>query len=106
MAYSLMSVSNLALRCIYIPDLLTQLTYTLLVTLLHKTCGLKIVYVALFQANIRRKLTKEERLAYIREVREERGKYQSRTGVKQKKVRFVSFKVGFIETINVHFSYN
>lgn len=41
----------------------------------------------IFQANIRRKLTKEEKLAYIREVREERGKYQSRASVKQKKVR-------------------
>ncbi|KAK6160301.1 hypothetical protein DH2020_003682 [Rehmannia glutinosa] len=38
-----------------------------------------------YQANIKRKLTKEERLALIREGREERGKYQSRTAVKQKK---------------------
>lgn len=42
----------------------------------------------IFQANIRRKLSKEERLALIRAGREDRGKYQARTALKQKKVRF------------------
>ncbi|KAI3467628.1 hypothetical protein Pfo_024291 [Paulownia fortunei] len=45
----------------------------------------KRVDAAKLEANIRRKLTKEEKLALIREGREDRGKYQSRTAVKQKK---------------------
>ncbi|KAL8459118.1 hypothetical protein ACS0TY_036550 [Phlomoides rotata] len=47
--------------------------------------SMKRVDAATLEANIKRKLTKEERLAFIREVREERGKYQSRAAVKQKK---------------------
>lgn len=37
---------------------------------------------------MRKKLTKEERLAMVRAGREATGKYQSRTAVKQKKVSF------------------
>ncbi|KAL0385434.1 UNVERIFIED_CONTAM: protein SDA1 [Sesamum radiatum] len=45
----------------------------------------KRVDAAKLEANIKKKLTKEERLALIRAGREERVKYQSRTAVKQKK---------------------
>ncbi|EPS67164.1 hypothetical protein M569_07613, partial [Genlisea aurea] len=45
----------------------------------------KRVDAAKLEANIKRKLTKEQKLAVIRAGREERGKYQSRTGIKQKK---------------------
>ncbi|KAL0357836.1 UNVERIFIED_CONTAM: protein SDA1 [Sesamum calycinum] len=45
----------------------------------------KRVDAAKLEANIKKKLTKEERLALIRAGREEREKYQSRTAVKQKK---------------------
>ncbi|KAL2253700.1 protein SDA1 homolog [Sesamum indicum] len=45
----------------------------------------KRVDAAKLEANIKKKLTKEERLALIRAGREERGKYQSRTAMKQKK---------------------
>lgn len=38
------------------------------------------------QAHIRHKLSKEERLALVRAGREDRGKYQARTAIKQKKV--------------------
>lgn len=37
------------------------------------------------EANIRKKLSKEERLALIRAGREEKGKYQARTAIKKKK---------------------
>ncbi|CAA0817794.1 ARM repeat superfamily protein [Striga hermonthica] len=47
--------------------------------------SLKKVDAAKLEVHIRRKLTKEERLAMIREGREERGKYQSKTATKQKK---------------------
>nr|XP_027099622.1 protein SDA1 homolog isoform X1 [Coffea arabica] len=45
----------------------------------------KRVDAAKLEANIRKKMTKEERLALIRAGREERGKYQARTAIKQKK---------------------
>lgn len=45
----------------------------------------KRVDAATLEANIKKKLTKEEKLALIREGREERGKYQSRTAIKKKK---------------------
>ncbi|KAI5679290.1 hypothetical protein M9H77_10240 [Catharanthus roseus] len=45
----------------------------------------KRVDAAKLEANIRRKLSKEERLALIRAGREDRGKYQARTALKQKK---------------------
>ncbi|GFQ02718.1 protein sda1 homolog [Phtheirospermum japonicum] len=47
--------------------------------------SLKRVDAAKLEANIKRKFTKEERLAMIREGREDRGKYQSRTSIKKKK---------------------
>ncbi|KAJ8773514.1 hypothetical protein K2173_005760 [Erythroxylum novogranatense] len=40
-----------------------------------------------FKAHIRRKLTKEQRLAIVKAGREEREKYQSRTALKRKKLR-------------------
>lgn len=45
----------------------------------------KRVDAAKLEANIRKKMTKEERLALIRAGREDRGKYQARTAIKQKK---------------------
>ncbi|XP_072969918.1 uncharacterized protein [Typha angustifolia] len=45
----------------------------------------KRVDPAKLESNIRRKLSKEERLALVRAGREDRGKYQSRAAVKQKK---------------------
>lgn len=45
----------------------------------------KRVDAAKLEANIRKKLTKDEKLALVRAGREERGKYQSRTSIKQKK---------------------
>ncbi|KAL0351226.1 UNVERIFIED_CONTAM: protein SDA1 [Sesamum calycinum] len=50
----------------------------------------KRVDAAKLEANIKKKLTKEERLALIRAGREEREKYQSRTAVKQKKTSGLS----------------
>lgn len=47
--------------------------------------SVKKVDAATLEANIRQKLTKQERLALIRAGREERGKYQARTAIKQKK---------------------
>ncbi|KAH6809911.1 ARM repeat superfamily protein, partial [Perilla frutescens var. frutescens] len=47
--------------------------------------SLKRVDAATLEANIKVKLTKEEKLALIREGREERGRYQSRTSIKKKK---------------------
>ncbi|KAL7134983.1 hypothetical protein ABFS83_11G062300 [Erythranthe nasuta] len=46
---------------------------------------MKRVDASTLEAHIKRKYTKEERLALIREGREETGKYRSRTAVKQKK---------------------
>ncbi|XP_073141882.1 uncharacterized protein [Henckelia pumila] len=45
----------------------------------------KRVDAATLEANIKLKLTKQERLDLIRAGREERGKYQARTAIKQKK---------------------
>lgn len=45
----------------------------------------KRVDPAKLEAHIKQKLTKEERLKLIREGREDRGKYQARTAIKQKK---------------------
>ncbi|XP_010929853.1 uncharacterized protein [Elaeis guineensis] len=45
----------------------------------------KRVDPAKLEANIKRKLSKEERLALVRAGREDRGKYHARTAVKQKK---------------------
>lgn len=45
----------------------------------------KRVDPAKLEVNIRRKLSKDERLALVKAGREERGKYQARTAVKQKK---------------------
>jgi len=39
--------------------------------------------------NIKRKLSKEERLALVKAGREDRGKYQARAAVKQKKVKHI-----------------
>lgn len=47
--------------------------------------SVKRVDAATLEANIRQKLTKQERLALIRAGREERGEYQARTAIKQKK---------------------
>ncbi|KZV14604.1 hypothetical protein F511_42274 [Dorcoceras hygrometricum] len=47
--------------------------------------SVKRVDAAKLEANIKQKLTKQERLALIRAGREERGKYQARTAIKQKK---------------------
>ncbi|KAL7093826.1 hypothetical protein ACP275_11G063500 [Erythranthe tilingii] len=47
--------------------------------------SMKRVDASTLEAHIKRKYTKEERLALIREGREETGKYRSRTAVKQKK---------------------
>ncbi|CAI9779373.1 unnamed protein product [Fraxinus pennsylvanica] len=45
----------------------------------------KRVDAAKLEANIRKKLTKDQKLALVRAGREERGKYQSRTSIKKKK---------------------
>ncbi|KAK9113570.1 hypothetical protein Syun_020367 [Stephania yunnanensis] len=47
--------------------------------------SIKRVDPSKLEANIRRKLSKEERLALVRAGREDRGKYQARAAVKQKK---------------------
>ncbi|XP_057949408.1 uncharacterized protein LOC131144652 [Malania oleifera] len=47
--------------------------------------SLKRVDPAKLEVNVRKKLSKEERLALVRAGREERGKYQARAAVKQKK---------------------
>ncbi|XP_022855527.1 protein SDA1 homolog isoform X2 [Olea europaea var. sylvestris] len=47
--------------------------------------GTKRIDAAKLEANIRKKLTKDEKLALVRAGREERGKYQSRTSIKRKK---------------------
>ncbi|XP_047963855.1 protein SDA1 homolog [Salvia hispanica] len=47
--------------------------------------SLKRVDAATLEANIKRKLTKEQKLALIREGREDRGKYQARSSLKKKK---------------------
>ncbi|KAG6486860.1 protein SDA1 homolog [Zingiber officinale] len=47
--------------------------------------SIKPVDPAMLEAHIRRKLTKEERLAIVKAGREDRGKYQARAAVKQKK---------------------
>nr|XP_016505942.1 PREDICTED: protein SDA1 homolog [Nicotiana tabacum] len=45
----------------------------------------KRVDAAKLEANIRKKLSKEERLAIIRAGREDRGRYQAKTALKKKK---------------------
>ncbi|CAE6165991.1 unnamed protein product [Arabidopsis arenosa] len=45
----------------------------------------KLVNPAKLEAHIRHKLTKEERLELVKAGREDRGKYQSKTAIKQKK---------------------
>ncbi|KAK9276390.1 hypothetical protein L1049_005923 [Liquidambar formosana] len=47
--------------------------------------SVKRVDPAMLEVNVRKKLSKEERLALVRAGREDRGKYQARTAVKQKK---------------------
>ncbi|KAG9445522.1 hypothetical protein H6P81_011650 [Aristolochia fimbriata] len=47
--------------------------------------SMKRVDPSKLEAHIRRKLTKDERLALVKAGREDRGKYQARTAVKQKK---------------------
>ncbi|KAF5443050.1 hypothetical protein F2P56_035643 [Juglans regia] len=47
--------------------------------------SVKRVDPAKLEAHVRKRLSKEERLALVREGREERGKFQARTAVKQKK---------------------
>ncbi|CAK9180519.1 unnamed protein product [Ilex paraguariensis] len=47
--------------------------------------SVKRVDAAKLEVNIRKKMSKDEKLALIRAGREERGKYQARTAVKQKK---------------------
>ncbi|KAK9090261.1 hypothetical protein Sjap_023438 [Stephania japonica] len=47
--------------------------------------SIKRVDPSKLEANIRRKLSKEEKLALVRAGREDRGKYQARAAVKQKK---------------------
>ncbi|KAL5214699.1 hypothetical protein ABZP36_003851 [Zizania latifolia] len=47
--------------------------------------SMKRVDPSMLEAHIRRKLTKEERLELVKAGREDRGKYQARTAVKQKK---------------------
>ncbi|KAL1189397.1 hypothetical protein V5N11_029013 [Cardamine amara subsp. amara] len=46
----------------------------------------KLVNPDKLEAHIRHKLTKEERLELVKAGREERGKYQSKTAIKQKKI--------------------
>ncbi|KAL5991132.1 hypothetical protein ACLOJK_012038 [Asimina triloba] len=48
--------------------------------------SVKRVDPSMLEVNIKRKLSKEERLALVRAGREDRGKYQARTAVKQKKM--------------------
>ena len=43
------------------------------------------------QAHIKRKTTKEERLEMVKAGREDRGKYQARAAIKQKKVTQLSY---------------
>lgn len=51
--------------------------------------------------HVRRKLSKEERLALVKAGREERGKYQARAAVKQKKVcAYSSFMSFFFSCVN------
>jgi hypothetical protein len=47
------------------------------------------------QAHVRRKMSKEERLAMVKAGREDRGAYVARAAVKQKKVRFRFLHVCF-----------
>ncbi|CAL9073749.1 unnamed protein product [Musa textilis] len=47
--------------------------------------SIKPVDPAMLEVHIKRKLSKDERLALVRAGREDRGKYQARTAVKQKK---------------------
>lgn len=47
--------------------------------------SVKRVDPAMLEVNIKRKMSKEERLAMVRAGREDRGKYQARAAVKQKK---------------------
>ncbi|KAL6843994.1 hypothetical protein ACP4OV_025667 [Aristida adscensionis] len=54
--------------------------------------SMKRVDPAQLEAHIKRKLSKEERLALVRAGREDRGKYQARAAVKQKKTGGLSNK--------------
>ncbi|KAK2389413.1 protein SDA1 protein [Trifolium repens] len=54
--------------------------------------SLKRVDGSMLEAHVKRKLNKAERLAMVKEGREERGKYQSRAAVKQKKTGGLSNK--------------
>ncbi|KAK1319518.1 hypothetical protein QJS10_CPB04g00030 [Acorus calamus] len=54
--------------------------------------SVKRVDPAMLEVNIKKKLNKEERLALVRAGREERGKYQARAAVKQKKTGGLSNK--------------
>lgn len=47
--------------------------------------SVKRVDPAMLEVHVRKRMSKEERLALVREGREDRGKYQARTAVKQKK---------------------
>lgn len=59
-----------------------------------------------FQANIRKKLSKDERLALVRAGREDKGKYQARTAIKKKKVPFsVCFQISVFFICNFLISY-
>lgn len=44
------------------------------------------LYKLFMQAHVKRKMTKEERLEMVKAGREDRGKYQARAAIKQKKV--------------------
>ncbi|MCI03738.1 SDA1-like protein, partial [Trifolium medium] len=48
--------------------------------------SLKRVDGSMLEAHVKRKLNKQERLEMVKAGREERGKYQARAAVKQKKV--------------------
>lgn len=51
------------------------------------------------QVNLKKKLNKEERLALVRAGREDRGKYQARAAVKQKKVISAPFIIPYFWNI-------
>ena len=57
------------------------------------------------QAHVRRKMSKEERLALVKAGREDRGPYMARTAVKQKKVNLQAVNVCFVATTWLFNSY-
>ncbi|KAF9604350.1 hypothetical protein IFM89_006357 [Coptis chinensis] len=69
------------------PAKLEQNELAISVLQVHPLALLRLLHILFFafQLNIKRKMSKEERLALIKAGREDRGKYQSRTAVKQKK---------------------